>query len=1134
MAELKKNHTNRKTGKYLRILKAILLLMFVGIGIIHANSGYSQNLLLSLKVHNKTLKDVFRIIEDQSEYIFFYNDEAINEHKRVDVSVEKGTIHQVLDKILDTDSKYRVEDRQIIIYKDRTADGGKAADDNPAQAKTAISGLVIDDKGEPLPGVIVSLKKTTTVVVTDEKGRFNLTGDNASEMIIHFQLLGKKPLEIRYTGQKEMKVVMENSVEEIQSVVVTGIFNKPRESYTGAVTLITAKELNHAGNQNLISRIGNIDPSFFILENNSMGSDPNTLPDIQIRGNTSLTVGIRELQDDSRSTATSNLPLFILEGFEVDLQQVMDLDPNLVESVTLLKDASATAMYGSRGANGIMVITKKQPEQGKLRFTYKGDLNISVPDLTSYHLLNAADKLEYELAAGLYTSSVLSYQIHADQLYSERRAEIERGVDTYWLKYPVRVGVGQKHSIRFDGGENNLLYAAGINYANTLGVMKESGRNTLSGNIYLQYTYKKLRFRNELGVSSNKAFNSSYGEFSLYAKLNPYWTPYENDGALKKILDNYKTPGSANVQTPGNPLYDATLPYRNDNGYDQYYNNFSIHWNILPGASIQGRYKITRSLSHSDRYISAKHSSFNQYSGSDYTRRGSYFKSNGSTNQYEGDITANYNKTFNKRHQLYAGFNFNFGQYKSENNTVKAEGYAASNLHQFGLANSYERNGTPQSSDSYSRRLGSVLNLNYTYAGRYYIDMSGKMDGSSKFGINSRIAPFWSAGIGWNMHNESFMKDLEFLNYLRWRASFGTTGSQNFNPYQARTTFQFYKSQTYQHWTGSYMVAMGNPDLRWQSTQQFNGGFEYSLFDNRWKLTADFYNKLTYGVLMDVNLPMSGGFENYKTNMGEVRNSGFELSTSVFLIKDTENAISWLIGGSVLQNRNKVLKISNALDFLNEQINSNPADYRNPSFPVKEGESLNTIFVVKSLGIDPSTGREIFEKLDGTHTFTWDSKDRIAYGVTDPDFWGNFNTMFRYKGFSLNVSFSYRTGGYRYNQTLVNKVENVDPWYNVDQRVYDDRWKNPGDLARFKSIQLIYSNTYASSRFVMKENTLECRLINLTYEVDPQWVKKKLKMDFLSLGLYSENPFYASSIKQERGTSYPFAHSYSFSLTTRF
>jgi TonB-linked SusC/RagA family outer membrane protein len=1089
--------------------------------------------LISLEVNNEPLSVVLKKISTLSDSKIIFNMEDVEKY-RVTASIKRATVTKALDIILESNPfSYSLKGEFFTILKNEEH---KAIAESSDGYRT-VTGRVIDEQQQPLPGVSIREKNSTKGTITNEKGVYTLRIPQESTTLIYLYL-GMASVELIVKPGSEdqtLKTIeMKENDSSLEEVVVTGIFNKPRESYTGVATLITAKELTQAGTQNLISRIGNIDPSFLVLENNIMGSDPNALPNIQMRGNTGLTIGVRELQDDSRNRSESNLPLFILDGFEVGLQQVIDLDPSLVESVTLLKDASATAMYGSRGANGIMVISKKQPQPGKIRFTYKGDLNVSAPDLTSYHLLNAADKLDYELAAGLYTYSDIGYQVLADKLYSKRRAEVERGVDTYWLKYPVRVGVGQKHSLRFEGGDSNLLYAANVSYDNNVGVMKESGRNTISGNIYLQYTYKQLRFQNELGISSNKAFNSPYGGFSMYAKLNPYWTPYEDDGTLKKTLDNYQIPSYGKIYTPGNPLYDATLPYRNDNGYDQYYNNFSVNWNFLPGASLQGRFKIVKNLSHSDIYVSAKHSSFNEYYDDDYIRRGSYVKSNTSSDQYEGDITANYSKTLNSRHQLYAGFNFNFGQNKSETNTVKAEGYAASNLYQFGLANAYEKNGSPQSSDSYSRRLGSVLTLNYTYAGRYYIDLSGKIDGSSRFGVNNRMAPFWSSGIGWNLHNEAFLKDLTFINYLRGRASFGTTGSQNFNPYQARTTFQFYKDRTYQHWTGSYMIAMGNPDLQWQSTQQFNGGLEYGLFNNRWKFNADFYNKLTYGVLMDVNLPIAGGFESYKANMGKVQNKGFEISTSVFLIKNPKNDVSWLIGGSIFRNKNKVLKISDALDFLNEQINSNPEGYRNPSFPIKEGESLNTIFAVKSLGIDPSTGYEIYEKLDGTHTFTWDPKDRIACGVDEPEVWGNFNTMFRYKGLSLNVSFSYRTGGYKYNYTLVNKVENVDPWYNVDQRVYDDRWKQPGDQARFKSILLYYANTNASSRFVMKDNTLECRLISLAYEVNPQWLKKNFRLDFLSFGIYSENPFYLSSIKQERGTSYPFARNYSFSLTTRF
>ena len=225
------------------------------------------------------------------------------------------------------------------------------------------------------------------------------------------------------------------------------------------------------------------------------------------------------------------------------------------------------------------------------------------------------------------------------------------------------------------------------------------------------------------------------------------------------------------------------------------------------------------------------------------------------------------------------------------------------------------------------------------------------------------------------------------------------------------------------------------------------------------------------------------------------------------------------------------MRISNSLEFLNEEL-LKEAD-SNPSFLFQEGQSMNTIFAVKSLGIDPSNGKEIFVKKDGTQTYTWDAKDEVPCGINEPKVWGNLNTMFRFKGLSVNVVFGYRLGGSIYNSTLIDKVEKVDPWYNADKRVFYDRWKNPGDIAYFKGVT-DNTKTKASSRFVMKENTLECRTLNVSYDFDSTWLKRNLSMSFLSVGFYTEDVFRISTIKQERGISYPFARKYSVSLTARF
>ncbi|MDR1274143.1 MAG: TonB-dependent receptor, partial [Odoribacteraceae bacterium] len=558
---------------------------------------------------------------------------------------------------------------------------------------------------------------------------------------------------------------------------------------------------------------------------------------------------------------------------------------------------------------------------------------------------------------------------------------------------------------------------------------------------------------------------------------------------------------------------------------------FSIEWEILPALLARGRVGITRQLGRGDEYLSPDHTSFDSYTGEDYKRRGTYDYTNSESLAVEGDFTLNYNKTFNDKHLLYAGLNYSLAESKEETLVISAEGFSAANKKHLGMAAAYAQGGKPQGDEEHSRRLGGILNLNYTYDHRYFADASGKLEGSSKFGSNDRMAPFWSVGIGWNLHHESFLRDSDLFDYLRLRLSRGTTGVQNFKPYQALMTFRFFGLENYQHWQGAYLLGLGNADLSWQKTNQFNVGLEVALKNNRARLSIDFYDKLTNDMLTDINLPIASGFNSYKANVGEVRNRGVEISAHVNLINLRERNLLWSISGTLAHNKNKIMKISNSLAFLNSLLLEQSGS--NPSFLYKEGESMNTLYVVRSLGIDPANGNELFLRRDGAKTYTWEASEKVPCGVNEPLAWGTFSSRFRYRGLSLNVVFGYRTGGYSYNQTLVDKVENNDPWRNGDRRQFTDRWQKPGDRAYFKSVRNT-SYTYASSRFVMKENTLECRTVNIDYEFNPAWLAKHLSFDHLSAGIYAEDLFRVSTIKQERGLYYPFARKFSLAIAARF
>ena len=381
------------------------------------------------------------------------------------------------------------------------------------------------------------------------------------------------------------------------------------------------------------------------------------------------------------------------------------------------------------------------------------------------------------------------------------------------------------------------------------------------------------------------------------------------------------------------------------------------------------------------------------------------------------------------------------------------------------------------------------------------------------------------------LHNERFMQNQQLINIARLRLSYGITGSQNYAPYLAIRTYQDYGGQSTQGWYGAYIMAYGNPDLKWQKTNQWNIGADLDMWERRINVSFDFYNKVTDDLLADINLPLSSGFSSYKSNVGKVQNRGYEVSFQAQIIRDATNDLRWTVGVKAAHNENKVKEISNSLQVLNDQLSNQ--DTYNPSFQYREGQSMNTIYAVRSKGIDPSTGQEIFIKKDGTETFTWDAADQVPCGVAEPTLEGTINTNLRWKGITMNLIFGYRFGGDAYNSTLASKVENIYPYDNADKRVLYDRWKQPGDNAKFKSVG-DFSETKATSRFIFKDNTFYASSLNLGYEFPTEWSKKYLSLSYLSINGYLEDLFYWSTIKRERGTDYPFARKFSISLTARF
>lgn len=999
------------------------------------------------------------------------------------------------------------------------------------QLSREIFGIVKDETGEPLPGATVTSSgdeegHETSATVTDVNGHFRLSVSPVSTHLT-VSFIGFKTESIALTNAASYSIALSSDSKTIGEVVVNGMFTRRAESYTGSTVTMNKEELRRVGNSNVLQSIKNLDPSFEIVDNFSAGSNPNAMPNIQMRGQS----GFPDLKGEYESNP--NLPLFILDGFEADQTKIMDMDMNRIESVTLLKDAAAKAIYGSKAANGVVVIETKKPEPGRLQVSYTGSMNIQTPDLSSYDLCNAAEKLQVEYNAGLY--DYLGYngvvywenpteQYRYTQEYNRLLQEVTRGVNTDWRAQPTRTGIGQKHVVHIEGGDENFRYGADLSLNNIKGVMKGSDRNTYSGGITLSYRYNNLIFRDNLEVMYNKGTNSPYGTFNQYTSMNPYLRLRDGKGNILKTLEGRMT-------TVANPLWNSTINTKDFTEYTQFTNNFYIEWQAFKDLKFTGRLGLTKTDSGAEVFHPASHTDFYTYTTEELLpRRGSYKYTDGNSFYLTADATANWSRAIGKN-MIYANAGWSLTTNTSKSMSIKAEGFPNDHLDDIAFARAYEKDGQPIGTEATSHDIGFVGALSYSYDDRYLSDFSLRYSGSSQFGNKNRWGSFWSAGLGWNIHKEHFMNNVKWLDQLKIRGSIGYTGSQNFNSYQSQSTYTYYTGQSYDGNMGAYLLGLANTNLQWQRKQDINVGFDFAAFNHRLAFRFDYYIANTDDLLSDVTVPSSTGFTSYKENLGKVQNKGIELKANYRVYQSTNSHNFVNLYANAYHNTNKIKEISNSLQTYNEEqakaVNSRPITR------YYEGCSLSAIWAVPSLGIDPATGQDVFVSKDGTTTFTWNSDNLAVCGDTEPDWTGTFGFNADYKGWSLNVGMAYRWGGQIYNQTLVDKVENADLAYNVDRRIFTDRWVNPGDVSRFKNIK-DQTTTRATSRFVEDQNVWTLSSVNFSYDFDSFKMIRDMGFRRLRLSFDMNDVAYISSVKIERGTSYPFARSFSFTLQAMF
>lgn len=1105
-----------------RVMKIIMFLFIAGFSTVSASS-YSQQ--ITLKGINIPFSTVIDAIRKQSGYTVFGTRKLLNSTDPVNIDVKNMPLKQFLDQVTaGRQINYAIEDKTI------SFSGVPALQRSPSSIvlQQLLTGVVRHaETKELLSGVNVRLKGGTSSSSTNEKGQFNISiPANTLKQVLVFSYVGMKNKEITIQKQATLNVELEPTEDAMNEVIVTGIYQRDREAFTGSSARYTASDLKVVGNQGILQSLKTLDPSFAIIENNLFGSDPNRLPDIEIRGKSSV-IGLTD-----EFSANPNQPLFILDGFETTLAIISDLSMDRVESITLLKDASATAIYGSKAANGIVVIETKRPTAGQLRVSYNFNSSVNFADLSDYNLMNAEEKIQFEYLSGFYGllnqdgELILGSNLNNEASYFNRLKEVRRGVNTYWANEPLRTSLTQRHSLFAEGGDANLRYSTSLNYGITPGVMKGSDRKATSGNIRLLYRKGNFSVNNSLSIDHILA-NKETSPFSDFSRANPYFRKYDALGNVNKVLEDYRATGSVDRAPVYSPLYDANNLNINKQGSLGFTNNLEMEWRVLESLRARGRFGI-RSTNTRDEIF---RSPFNiEYETIDPLEKGRYTENNGKNMNYDGDFSLTFGKLYAKKHMLNLVAGMRLEQSNRQQSAFQVIGFTDDEFSNPNFALGYPEGKRADYQESKRRGASFFMNAGYSFDQRFLVDFTIRSDGSSIYGSDRRFSNIWSTGLGWNVHNESFIKNgnLKWIDQLRLRGSIGNPGNQNFDDYISMRIYRYNNENRNPFGTSTIISNMGNKSLQWQTTLDRNIGLDLVILNNRFRINADYFVKSTDPLLVFVSLPYSTGIDRVAQNIGAQRTRGFTITTDYSILK--MDKLNWRVNVNMRQLKSEYQKMGNQLS------NFNDANKSRNLLRYYDGGSPSDLWAVRSLGIDPATGREIFLNRNNEQTFVHDFKDEVIVGNSDPNMEGILGTTFYYKGFMAAANVRYRFGGQTFMKTLYDKVENISRTnvaLNQDKRALYDRWKKPGDIAPFKAISTT-EITPISSRFVEDNNSFIGESFSLGYEnTTASWLKSIYASSF-TVRAYMNDIFYVSTIKNERGLDYPFARSVSLSLAVRF
>lgn len=888
---------------------------------------------------------------------------------------------------------------------------------------------VVDELG-PLPGAAVLVKGTTNGQAVDNNGVCTISSVPDKAVLV-ISCLGYDDAEVIWNGKSDITVRMKSSSQLLDETVVVGYGTQRKKDLSGAIAQVKGDVINE---YSTLSVANALQGRVAGVEISQLNGQPGSGMQVRIRG--------------ANSIKGSNDPLWIIDGFPGDINMINTSD---IESVEILKDASATAIYGSRGANGVVIVTTKRAKQGDLHVEYNGSAGVQTLTKTLemlsgdeyMHYLN--DKAAIQGNPAVFTPE----QIAANQW------------STNWQDEITRPALLTDHSVSVSGGNDKMQSIVGASWFRQDGIVKRSGYQRASINAKLNYNISKYVSANANIIYSytvHDQMNSQGGGTSAIVssfKTSPLATPHYDDGTWNDFVSQ-----PAGGLNPVAYLYEVSNRWRSN----RIVANAGITIRPVSGLSIQLTGNVRNGLSRKDYFKTKKYPN----------SVGEASISFGDTMDLSGNGIITYDKSFGKHNlNVMGGVTYEQDITKSTS-TGTARGFLSDVVESFDL-DAADTKGLPTSGYSDWKLLSFLGRLNYNYDNRYLLTVNFRADGSSRYSRGNKWGYFPSAAFAWRASQEDFLRNVDWLSELKFRVGYGVTGSTAISPYSTQNTLESVNVVFDKQTTVGYApkdTYLG--DLRWETTAQLNTGFDLSVFHDRLRITADYYHKRTYDLLNDVEMPRSSGYTTALRNIGSIRNSGVELQVDARLI---DRSVKWDLGVNFSLNRSKILKLADGKDIFGSKIsNTIISDQLNV---MREGERMYLFYGYVEDGYDDK-GQLTYKDLDEDGSIT--TKDKRVIGDPNPDFLLNFNTSISWKGFTLSAFFQGSFGGDLYSLTMATIAYDYANNGNVLKDVYYNHWTPDRTDAKYPNL-ISNLNLKLSDRFVYDATYLRLKNVELSYAI---------------------------------------------------